>query len=183
MCVHAKSFQSWPTVCNSINCSQPDSSVHGILQAKIWNGLPCPSPEELTDPRIESVSLRSPALAGRLYLYCNENVTVHIGKPKYAVRFSSVQSPSHVQFFVNPWTAARQTSLFITNSWSLQKLMSIESVIPSNHSILCRPHLLPPSIPPSIRVFSKESFLRMRWPKYWSFSFSISPSSGHPGLL
>ena len=109
-------------MCNSINCSQPGSSVHGILQAKIWNGLPCPSPEELTDPGIESVSLRSPALAGRLYLDCNENATVHIGKPKYAVRFSSVQSPSHVQFFVNPWTAARQTSLFITNSWSLLKL-------------------------------------------------------------
>ena len=122
MCVHAKSFQSWSTVCNSINCSQPGSSVHGILQAKIWNGLPCPSPEELTDPGIESVSLRSPALAGRLYLDCNENATVHIGKPKYAVRFSSVQSPSHVQLFVNPWTAARQTSLFITNSWSLLKL-------------------------------------------------------------
>ena len=83
----------------------------------------------------------------------------------------------------NPWTAAPQASLSITNSWSLFKLMSIESVMPSNHLILCRPLLLLPSIPPSIRVFSKESVLHIRWPKYWSFSFSISPSNEHPGLI
>ena len=86
---------------------------------------------------------------------------------------SAVQSLSHVQLFVTPWTAARQASLSITNSQSLLKLMSIESVMPSHHLILCCPLLLPPSIPPSIRVFSKESVLHIRWPKYWSFSFSI----------
>ena len=85
--------------------------------------------------------------------------------------------------FVTPWTAARQASLSITNSWSLLKLVSIESGMPSNHLILCRPLLLPPSIFPSIRVFSKESVLRIRWPKYWSFSFSISPSNEYSGLI
>ena len=88
--------------------------------------------------------------------------------------FSSVQSLSHVRLFVIPWTAACQASLFITNSWSLLKLISIESVIPFNHLILCRPILLLPSIFPSIRVLSSESVLRIRWPKYWSFSFRIS---------
>ena len=96
---------------------------------------------------------------------------------------SSVQSLSHVQLFVTPWTAACQASLSITNSRSLLKLMSIKSVMPSNHLILCHPLLLLPSIPPSIRVFSKESVLRMRWPKYWSFSFSISPSNEYSGLV
>ena len=96
---------------------------------------------------------------------------------------SSVQSLSHVQLFVTPWTAAYQASLSITNSRSLLKLMSIKSVMPSNHLILCHPLLLLPSIPPSIRVFSKESVLRMRWPKYWSFSFSISPSNEYSGLV
>ena len=84
---------------------------------------------------------------------------------------------------MTPWTAARQPSLSITNSWSLLKLMSIESLMPSNHLILCHPLLLPPSIFPSIRVFSYESALRIRWPKYWSFSFNISPSNEHPGLI
>ena len=88
-------------------------------------------------------------------------------------KFSSVQSLSCVRLFVTPWTAALQASLSITNSWSSPKLMSIESVMPSNHLILCCPLLLPPSIFPSIRVFSNESVLRIRWPKYWSFSFSI----------
>ena len=84
---------------------------------------------------------------------------------------------------VTPWTAARQASLSITNSWSLLKLMPIESVMPSNHLMLCRPLLLPPSIFPSIRVFSSESVLHIRWPKYWSFSFSISPSNEYSGLI
>ena len=95
---------------------------------------------------------------------------------------SSVQSLSHVWFFVTPWTAACQASLSITNSQSLLKLMSIESVMPSNHLILCRPLLLLPSVFPSIRVFSSESVLHIRWPKYWSFSFSISSSNEHSGL-
>ena len=96
---------------------------------------------------------------------------------------SSVQSLSRVRLFATPWTAARQASLSITNSWSLPKLMSIDSVMPSNHLILCHPLLLPPSIFPSIRVFSNESALYVRWPKYWSFSFNISPSSKYPGLI
>ena len=84
---------------------------------------------------------------------------------------------------MTPWTAARQASLSITNSWSLLKLMSIKSVMPSNHLILCRPLLLLPSIFPSIRVFSNDSALHIRWPKYWSFSFSISPSNEYSGLI
>ena len=101
----------------------------------------------------------------------------------YRVQFSSVQLLSLVQLFGTPWTAARQASLSTTNSQSLTKLMSIESVMPSNHLILCRPLLLLPSIFPTIRIFKNESALRMRWPKYWSFSFSISPSNEHPGLI
>jgi len=97
--------------------------------------------------------------------------------------FSSVQSLSHVQLFATLWIAACQASLFITNSRSLPKLMSIKSVMPSSHLILCRSLLLLPPIPLSIRVFSNESTLRMRWPKYWSFSFSISPSKELPGLI
>ena len=97
--------------------------------------------------------------------------------------FSSVQLLSHVRLFVTPWTAARQASLSITNSQSLFKLMSIESVMPSNHLILCHPLLLLPSIFPSIRVFSSESVLRIRWPKYWSFSFNISPSNEYSRLI
>ena len=93
-----------------------------------------------------------------------------------------IQLLSCVLFFVTSWTTARQASLSITNSWSLLKLMSIELVMPSNHLILCRPLLLPPSNFPSIRVFSSESVLCMRWPKYWSFSFSISPSNEYSGL-
>ena len=95
----------------------------------------------------------------------------------------SVQSLSHVQLFATPWTAAHQASLSITNSWSLLKVMSIESVMPSNHLNLCRPLLLPLSIFPSIRVFSNESNLDIRGPKYWSFSFSISPSNEYSGLI
>ena len=98
-------------------------------------------------------------------------------------QFSSVQSLSHVRLFVTPWTAACQASLSISNSRSLLKLMSIESVMASNHLILCHPLLLLPSIFPSIRVFSNESVLHIRWPKYWSFSFSISPSNEYSGLI
>ena len=90
---------------------------------------------------------------------------------------------SHVRLFAIPWTAAHQASLSITNSWSLLQLMSITLVMPSNHLILCRPLLLPTSIFPSIRVFSNESVLCIRWPKYWSFSFSISPHNEYSGLI
>ena len=100
-----------------------------------------------------------------------------------ACQFGSVQLLSCVWLFVTPWITAQQASLSITNSQSPPKPMSIESVMPSNHLILCRPLLLLPPIPPSIRVFSKESTLRIRWPKYWSFSFNISPSNEYPGLI
>ena len=107
-------------------------------------------------------------LMGRLVLVC---------------QFSSVQSLSRVWLFVTPWTTACQASLSLTNSRSLPKFMSIESVMSSSHLILCRPLLLLPPIPPSIRVFSNESALSIRWPKYWSSSFSISPSSEYSGLI
>ena len=101
----------------------------------------------------------------------------------FSVQFSSVQSLSHVQLFATPWITACHASLSITNSQSSPRLMSIESVMPSSHLILCCRLLLLPPIPPSIRVFSNESTLRMRWPKYWSFSFSIIPSKEIPGLI
>ena len=102
-------------------------------------------------------------------------ITVEMKKKKSSV--------SHVRLFATPWTAACQASLSIMNSWSLLKFMSILSVMPSNHLILYHPLLLPPSIFPSIRVFSNESALHIRWPKYWSFSFNVSPSSEHLGLI
>ena len=111
-----------------------------------------------------------------LFCYFDGSVIFHC-------EFSSVQSLSCVQLFVTPWTATCQSSLSITNSWSLFKLMSIESVMPSNHLILCNPLLLLPSIFPNIRVFSNESDLHIRWPKYSSFSFGISPSNGYSGLI
>ena len=108
--------------------------------------------------------------------------TLRIFIYSWDVRFSSIQLLSHVQLLATPWIAARQASLFITSSRSSLRLTSIKSVMPSSHLILCRPLLLLPPIPPSIRVFSTESTLRMRWPKYWSFSFSIMPSKEHLGL-
>ena len=98
-------------------------------------------------------------------------------------KFSLVQSLSRVWLFATPWTAAHQASLSIANSWSLLKLTSLESVMPSNHLILCRLLLLPPSIFPSIRIYSSESVLHIRWPKYWSFSFNICPSNEYLGLI
>ena len=105
------------------------------------------------------------------------------GKPLSFYIISSVQSFSRVQLFTTPWIAACQASLSFTNSWRSPKLLSVKSVMPSSHLILCRLLLLLPPIPPSIRVFSNESTLCMRWAKYWSFSFSISPSKEHPGLI
>ena len=108
---------------------------------------------------------------------------MNISYPSYVCLFSSVQPLSCIQLFVTPWTAARQASLSINNSQSLLKLMSIELLMPSNHLILCCLLLLLPSIFPSIRVFSNELVLHIRWPKYWSFSFSISPSNEYSGLI
>ena len=111
------------------------------------------------------------------------SLTLYNRSAHHSILFSSVQLLSRVQLFVTPWTAARQASLSITNCQSPLKPMSIELVMPSSHLILCHPLLLLPSIFPSIRVFSNESALRIRWPKYWSFSFNISPSYEHPGLI
>ena len=113
------------------------------------------------------------------YIYINIYIDIYI----YGCQFSSLQSLNRVEHFATPWTAAHQASLSITNSWSVLKLMSIESVMPSSHLILYRPLLLPPSIFPSIRVFSNESALCIRWPKYWSFSFNISPSNEYSRLI
>ena len=107
----------------------------------------------------------------------------NLGHPTSKNCSQLVQSLSCVRLFATPWTAARRVSLSITNSWSLLKLMSIKSVMPSNNLILCRPLLLLPSIFPSIRVFSSESVLRIRWPKYWSFNFNISPFNEYSGLI
>ena len=109
----------------------------------------------------------------------------HHKMPGWTPHFSNVvvQSLGYFLFFVTPWTAARQASLSLTISWSLLKLVSIESVMPSNHLILCRPFLLLPSIFPSITIFSNESALCIRWPKYWSFSFGISPSNEYSGWI
>ena len=131
--------------------------------------------------RIKPMSLISPALANAFFTTKSTwgaSIELYVW-----YQFSSVQSLSHVWLFVTPWTAAGQASLSITNSRSLPKLTSIESVMPSDHLILCRPLLLLPSIFPSIRVFSNESALHIRWPKYWSFSFNTSPSNEHPELI
>ena len=124
-------------------------------------------------------------LSAVFMLYCFQSHTTFTLQLLYiaSVQFNSVQSLSRVWLLATPWTAAHQASLSITNSWSSLKLMSIESVMPSSHLILCHPLLLLPPVPPSIRVFSNESTLCMRWPNYWSFSFSINPSNEHPGLI
>ena len=111
------------------------------------------------------------------------SLNIWLGLSTHSVQFRSIQSLSRVQLFATPWPAAHQASLSITNSRSLPKPMSIELVMPSNHLILCHLLLLLPSLFPSIRVFSNESTLCIRWTKYWSFSFNISPSNEHPGLI
>ena len=130
--------------------------------------------------------LLPPSIFPNIRVFSKESVS-RIRWPKYwSFSFSisqSVQSLSHVQLFATPWTAGCQASLSITTSQSLLKLITIESVMPSNHLILRRPLLLLPSVFPSIRVFSSEPALRIRWPKYWSFSFTISPSNERPGLI
>ena len=155
---------------------QPHQQAHQCPQSmrfsrqEYWSGLPFPLPGDLPHPGIEPIPLTSPPLAGKLLTTSAKSV-------------QSVQPNSHVWLSATPWSAAGQASLSITNSWSLLKLMSIELVMPSNHLILDHPHLLPPSIVPSIRVFSNESALCIRRPKYWSFSFSISPSNEYSGLI
>ena len=137
-----------------------------------------------------STKLTSPTWWGFLYLLNSSKdnewlrmLPIALEEELRLLQFSSVRLLSRVRLFATPWTAAHQTSLSISNSWSLLKLMSIDSVMPSNHLILCHPLLLEPSIIPSIRVFSNESVLPIRWPKYWSFSFNISPSNEYSRLI
>ena len=149
--------QSCPTLCDLMDCSMPGFSVHHQLSVQFSRSVMSDSlrPHELQQAR----------------------------PPCPSPTISSVQSLSHVRLFASPWIAAGQASLSITNSQSPPKLMSIKSVMPSSHLILCRPLLLLPPIPPSIRIFSNESTLHIKWPKYWSFSFNISPSKEHTGLI
>ena len=141
-----------------------------ILNLLIWS---CKQPWEMGTVRKLS----------QFYRWGNQGTKeMWLGQDPWAL-ISSVQLLSCVWLFVTPWTAAHQAFLYITNSWSLLKLMSIELVMPSRHLILCHPLLLLPSMFPSIRVFSNESVLRIRWPKYWSFSFSITPSNEYLGLI
>ena len=164
---HSVMSDSW----DPVDCSLPGSSVHGILQARILEWVVISfsrgSSQTRDQTQVSSISVR----------LFTDWVTWEALLLLHSVQFSSVQSLSHVWLLATPWITARQASLSITNSRSLLKHMSIESVIPSSHLILCCPLLLLPSIPPSIRVFSNESILCMKWPKDWSFSFSISPSN------
>ena len=159
----------------------------GFSKQEYWSELPCPPPGDLPDSGIKPKSLMSPALAGGFFTTSVtwEALVIRMLFSKYSFPTSlySVQPLSRVWLFATPSTAAYQASLSITHARNLLKLMSIESVMPSNHLILCRPLLLLLSIFPSNRVFSNESVSRIRWPKYWSFSFSISPSNEYSGLI
>ena len=157
-----------------MGCSLPGYSVHSISQARILEWVAISFSRWSSPPRDRTCV----SCNGRQILYHWANWEAH-----FPTSVSSVQSLSHVQLFATPWIAARQASLSITNSRSWLKLISIESVMPFSHLILCCPLLLLPPIPPSIRVFSNESTLHVRWPKYWSFIFSIIPSKEHPGLI
>ena len=153
-----------------------------VLKGYVWHGQTFLLCRTLESEMVKiNTGLQREKNVSSFYLLLNEEQEIE-RCIKY-VQFSSVQSLSCVRLFVTPWIAARQASLSITNSWSLLKLMSIESVMPSSHLILCCPLLLLPSIFPSIRVFSTESVLRIRWPKYWSFNFSISPSNERSGPI
>ena len=157
-------------------CNPPGFSVCEILQARILEWVAISFSRGSSWSRGGTQVCRT---AGGFFTAEPPGKLVHT----HSVQFSSVQSLSHVWLIATPWISARQASLSITNSRSLLKLMPIESVIPSSHLLLCHPLLLLPPIPPSIRVFSSESTLHMRWPKYWSFSFIISPSNEHPRLI
>ena len=172
--------------------SLPGSSVHGILQARILKWVAMPSSRGSSWPRDQiHVSLIKwhPVCRSSVYTTCILKIIsglfiITMTWKQPSVQFSSVQSLSSVRLFATPWITALQVSLSITNSQSSLRLASIESVMPSSsHLILCHPLLLLAPIPPSIRVFSNESALRLRWPKYWSFSFNIIPSKEHLGLI
>ena len=166
------------TLCNPWTIAHKSPLFMEFFRQVYWNGFPFSSPGDLPKPGIKPTYLASPSMAGA-FLITRRTWEAH----KLSVHCRSVQSLSHVQLFATSWTAECQASLCITNSWTSPKLMCIESVMPSSHLILCHPLLLLPPIPPSITVFSNESTLCMKWPKYWSFSLSISPSKEHPGLV
>ena len=185
----------WPLDCTF----QVPLSI-GFPRQKYLSGLIFPTLEDLPNPCIKTVSSASPALQvdslplcylGSPFLFSRSGQRYWISNmetgdgpgTETVLLISSVQLLSHVWLFVTPWTAARQASLSITKSQRLLKLMFIELVLPSNCLILCRPLLILPSIFPSIRILSNESVLPIRWAKYWSFSFSISPSSEYSGLI
>ena len=178
MCVCAQSLQLCRTLCDPMGFNLPGSSVHGILQARILEWV-CHSLLQGTFPTQRSNSSLLHFLHCRWILY----PPIHLGSPQRWISSLQFSCSVFVRLFVIPWIAARQAFLSITNSRSSLKLTSIESVMPSSHLILCCPLFLLPPILPSIRVFSNESTLRMRWPKYWSFSFSIIPSIEYPGLI
>ena len=157
-----------------MDCSLPGSSVHGILQARILEWAAMPSSKGSSGSRDQTCIS---CIAGRVL------TTESPGKPLCKDQFSSVRLLSCVRLFATPWTAACQASRSSTNSQSLLRLVSIESVMSSNHHILCCPLLLLPSIFPIIRVFSNELALGIRWPKYWSFSFSISRYNEYSELI
>ena len=168
VCVCESLSHVW--LCSPMGGSLPGSSVQGILQERI----------------LEEVARRSSHPRDWTQVSCLVGRCFTVWATREAPGVHSVQSVqllSHVRFFVTPWTAACQASLSITKCWSLPKPMSIELVMPSSHLILCHPLLLLPPNSPSIRDFSNESTLRLRWPKYWCFSFSISPSNEHPELI
>ena len=159
-----------------VKVTQSCSSVHGIVQAKILEWVAITFSRGSSQPKDQTLVS---SIAGR---FCTVWATRKSFHMRYT-QFSSVQSLIYVWLFATPWTATCQASLSITNYQSSPKPMSIELVMPSNHLILCHPLLLLPSIFPNIRVFSNESGLRVRWPKYWSFSFNISLFNEHPGLI
>ena len=161
-----------PTLCSPMDCRPLGSSLHRTFQARILEWVAVSFSKGFSHSRYQT---QVSCTAGRFF------TTELLGLPR--MPFSSAQSLSHVRLFATPWVTACQASLSITNSQSPPKPMSIESVMPSSHLILCCSLLLLPPIPPSIRVFSNESVLCMRWPKYWSFSFSIIPSKEITGLI
>ena len=182
-CVHAHTLQWCLTLCSPIDCSPPSSPVLGILQARILEWVAMPSSRWSSQSKDQTcISYISCIGMGFLFLFLFFYPLIPVGKPLNR-SFSSVQSLSRVRLFAILWIAACQASLSITNSWSSPKLMSVESVMPSSHLIFCHPLPLLPSVFPSTRGFSSKSVLCIRWPKYCSFSFSISSSNEYSGLI
>ena len=174
----------WPKYWNFSFSISPSDEYSGLISFRIyWFDL---AVQGALNNLLQHHSLKASILQHSAFFMVelsHLHMTTGIKIAKRSIQFSSVQSLSHVRLFATPWTTAHQAFLSITNSQSLPKLMSIKSVIPSNHLILCHLLFLLPSIFPSIRIFSNESALRMRWPKYWSFSFSIIPSKEHQALI